>query len=356
MVASVFVNPLQFAPGEDLDRYPRTPRRPTSRLCAARAPDVVFVPEVDEVYPEGLDGGVTRRPRPARHGARGRGAAHPLPRACSRWWPSCSAWCDRTRPWFGEKDYQQLVLIRRMARELVPAGATCVGAPIVREADGLALSSRNAYLDADQRRDRRWRCRGRWRPGARRRGRRRRRRSGRPGRGGRAGAGAGRRDRLRGASPTPSSDPAPAPARPGCWSPAGSAAPGCSTTRAARCSSAPRTARLTPCCSASTSATATPSSACSTASGSSTRLAGDDRGAAHRRRVVRAAARPASRGADPATRGGLDRQPGLPDHRHRGLLDRADGAARGPTGAGALLRRRAAPGRRGRRAHRCAGA
>ena len=95
VVASVFVNPLQFAPGEDLDRYPRSLDADLA-TCAREGTDVVFVPAVDEVYPEGLDGGVTVDPGPLGPCSRAR-CDPPTSAACSRWWPSCSAWCGRTR-------------------------------------------------------------------------------------------------------------------------------------------------------------------------------------------------------------------------------------------------------------------
>ncbi|GGF45024.1 pantothenate synthetase [Marmoricola endophyticus] len=147
VVVSVFVNPMQFAPGEDLDRYPRT-FDADLELCAAEGVDVVFHPEVAEVYPGG-DPQVTVDPGPL--AAELEGASRPthfhgvltvVAKLFGLVRPDLAV--------FGEKDYQQLALIRRMAEDLCLA-VQVVGSPTVREADGLALSSRNRYLDADQR-------------------------------------------------------------------------------------------------------------------------------------------------------------------------------------------------------------
>ena len=94
VVASIFVNPMQFAPGEDLDRYPRT-FDADLEVCAEQGVDVVFAPSVEEVYPGG-DPQVTRRPRAARRGAGGQVAARPTSTACSPSSPSSSAWSAPT--------------------------------------------------------------------------------------------------------------------------------------------------------------------------------------------------------------------------------------------------------------------
>ena len=148
VVASVFVNPLQFAPGEDLDRYPRSLAADLA-TCAREGTDVVFVPAVDEVYPEGLEGGVTVDPGPL--GAVLEGAVRPTHfRGVLTVVAKLFGLVRPDEAWFGEKDYQQLVLIRQLARALcLPVDVR--GAPIVREPDGLALSSRNQYLDDSQR-------------------------------------------------------------------------------------------------------------------------------------------------------------------------------------------------------------
>jgi pantoate--beta-alanine ligase len=154
VVASIFVNPLQFGPTEDLDRYPRT-FEADLEVCTRERVDVVFAPAVEEVYP-----GWPRRPQVA---------VEPGPLATELE--------GRTRPGhfrgvltvvaklfglvrpdlavFGQKDYQQLVLVRRMVDDLCLSGSRggveVVGAETVREPDGLALSSRNRYLDPEQR-------------------------------------------------------------------------------------------------------------------------------------------------------------------------------------------------------------
>ncbi|MET0999123.1 MAG: pantoate--beta-alanine ligase [Marmoricola sp.] len=147
VVVSIFVNPLQFAPGEDLDRYPRT-FDADLEVCASQGVDVVFAPSVDEVYPDG-DPQVTVTPGPL--GTVLEGASRPthfhgvltvVAKLFGLVRPDVAV--------FGEKDYQQLVLIRRMVSDLC-LGVDVVGAETVREEDGLALSSRNRYLDEDQR-------------------------------------------------------------------------------------------------------------------------------------------------------------------------------------------------------------
>ena len=148
LVATVFVNPLQFGAGEDLDRYPRT-LEADLELCEREGVDVVFAPAVEEVYPGG-DPVVTVEPGPL--GAELEGASRPghfrgvltvVAKLFGLVRPDLAV--------FGEKDYQQLVLIRQMSRDLC-LGVEVVGAETVREDDGLALSSRNRYLDPDDRR------------------------------------------------------------------------------------------------------------------------------------------------------------------------------------------------------------
>ncbi len=149
VVVSVFVNPLQFGPGEDLDRYPRT-LDADLEVCAREGVDIVFAPDVAEVYPGG-DPQVMVRPGPLAKVLEGkirpghfRGVLTVVAKLFGLVRPDVAV--------FGEKDYQQLVLIRRMVLDL-NMGVEIVGAPTVREPDGLALSSRNAYLDEAQRAD-----------------------------------------------------------------------------------------------------------------------------------------------------------------------------------------------------------
>jgi pantoate--beta-alanine ligase len=148
LVASIFVNPTQFAPGEDFDAYPRTFDADLER-CAEAGVDVVFAPAVEKMYPSGLIDTVTVDPGPL--GTILEGAARPthfrgvltvVAKLFGHVRPDVAV--------FGEKDYQQLVLIRQLSRELA-LGVEIVACPTVREADGLAMSSRNRYLSADER-------------------------------------------------------------------------------------------------------------------------------------------------------------------------------------------------------------
>lgn len=148
LVASIFVNPTQFAPGEDFEEYPRTSGADLER-CAEAGVDVVFAPAVATLYPHGLVDNVMVDP--GRLGAILEGAVRPnhfrgvltvVAKLFGLVRPDVAV--------FGEKDYQQLTLIRHMSRELA-MGVEIVGCPTVREADGLAISSRNRYLSADER-------------------------------------------------------------------------------------------------------------------------------------------------------------------------------------------------------------
>jgi pantoate--beta-alanine ligase len=147
VVASVFVNPLQFGPGEDLDRYPRTFDADLA-LCEREGVDVVFAPSVEEVYPGG-DPQVTIDPGPL--ATELEGASRPGHFAGVL--TVVAKLFGLVRPdvaVFGQKDYQQLVLVTRMSLDLC-LGVEVVGAETVREDDGLALSSRNRYLTPDDR-------------------------------------------------------------------------------------------------------------------------------------------------------------------------------------------------------------
>ena len=148
VVASVFVNPLQFAPGEDLDRYPRTLDDDLA-MAGREGVDVVFTPAVDEMYPGG-EPLVTVEPGPLGSVLEGesrpghfRGVLTVVAKLFGLTRPDVAV--------FGQKDYQQLVLIARMSRDLC-LGVEVVGAETVREDDGLALSSRNRYLGPEERR------------------------------------------------------------------------------------------------------------------------------------------------------------------------------------------------------------
>lgn len=151
VVVSVFVNPTQFGAGEDLDRYPRTFDADLA-VCAAEGADVVFAPSVQEMYPHGTspDDAVMVRPGPLAKKLEGkvrkghfRGVLTVVAKLFGLVRPDVAV--------FGEKDYQQLVLVRRMVGDLC-LGVEVVGAETVREPDGLALSSRNAFLEEEPRR------------------------------------------------------------------------------------------------------------------------------------------------------------------------------------------------------------
>jgi pantoate--beta-alanine ligase len=147
VLVTIFVNPLQFGAGEDLDRYPRTLEADLA-ICGEHGVDVVFAPSVDDIYPPGE---LVRELHAGELGDRFEGAARPG--HFDGVLTVVALLLRLTRPdlaVFGEKDAQQLALIRRMARD-EGFSVEIVGVPTVREPDGLALSSRNRYLDPDQR-------------------------------------------------------------------------------------------------------------------------------------------------------------------------------------------------------------
>ena len=141
VVVSIFVNPLQFGANEDLDAYPRTLDADLAALRDERV-DIVFTPTAADMYPDGMRTSV----HPGPLGAELEGAARPTHFAGVL--TVVLKLLNIVRPdraFFGEKDYQQLTLIRQMALDL-DLGIQIVGVPIVREPDGLAMSSRNRYL------------------------------------------------------------------------------------------------------------------------------------------------------------------------------------------------------------------
>ena len=146
VVASIFVNPLQFGAGEDLDAYPRDLDRDT-RLAEAAGVDLLFVPGADEMYPEPVltTVSVAQLSEPLE------GASRPTHFAgMATVVAKLFAIVGPCRAYFGEKDFQQLALVRRMVRDL-SFPVDVVGCQTARELDGLALSSRNTYLAREER-------------------------------------------------------------------------------------------------------------------------------------------------------------------------------------------------------------
>ena len=146
LVISIFVNPIQFGPQEDYERYPRDLERDL-RLAESVNVDVVFAPEVKEMYPDGFQTivDVTELSKPLCGKSRPghfRGVATVVTKLFNIVKPHVAV--------FGEKDFQQLVVIRRMVKDL-NMDVRIIGHPIVREADGLAMSSRNVYLSSEER-------------------------------------------------------------------------------------------------------------------------------------------------------------------------------------------------------------
>jgi len=147
VIVSIFVNPAQFAPHEDYDRYPRTLEADAEKLGAAGETDLIFAPSPGEMYPEGFASriemggpalGLESEVRPHFFS----GVATVVAKLLIAAMPDVAM--------FGEKDYQQLLVVRRLAADL-GLGTRILGAPIVRERDGLAMSSRNAYLKPEER-------------------------------------------------------------------------------------------------------------------------------------------------------------------------------------------------------------
>ncbi|GAA5122107.1 pantoate--beta-alanine ligase [Pseudonocardia adelaidensis] len=146
-VVSIFVNPLQFGAGEDLERYPR-PLEADLEACREEGVELVFLPGVPDMYPEGADTTVVPGPLGERlEGAVRQGHFAGVLTVVAKLFHIVGP----DLAFFGEKDYQQLVLVEKMVRDL-DFPLSVVGVPTVREPDGLALSSRNAYLSPDDRR------------------------------------------------------------------------------------------------------------------------------------------------------------------------------------------------------------
>ena len=147
VVVSIFVNPRQFAPSEDLGSYPRREAADLDMLRAARV-DLAFVPGAQDIYPPDFSttiqvGGLTEGLCGAHRAGHFDGVATVVAKLLIQSLPDAA--------YFGEKDYQQLMVVRRLARDLdIPARIE--GVPTFRESDGLAMSSRNAYLTPEERR------------------------------------------------------------------------------------------------------------------------------------------------------------------------------------------------------------
>jgi pantoate--beta-alanine ligase len=146
VVASLFVNPAQFAPSEDLERYPRDEER-DARLAQEAGVDVLFVPRVEEIYPPGFQTWVeVEQLGSVLEGEHRPGHFRGVATVCLKLFN----FVRPRRAYFGQKDAQQVAVVRRMVRDLaVPVEIRVV--PTVRDEDGLALSSRNAYLSPEER-------------------------------------------------------------------------------------------------------------------------------------------------------------------------------------------------------------
>lgn len=148
VIASIFVNPMQFDRPDDLVRYPRTLQEDCEKLNKRKV-DYVFAPAVEEIYPQGLEGqtyvdvpGLSTMLEGASRPGHFRGVSTIVSKLFNLIQPDIAC--------FGEKDFQQLALIRKMVADM-GYDIEIVGVPIIRAKDGLALSSRNAYLAAEQR-------------------------------------------------------------------------------------------------------------------------------------------------------------------------------------------------------------
>jgi pantoate--beta-alanine ligase len=146
VAVSIFVNPTQFGPREDFAQYPRDPERDLA-LLEKEGTDIVFMPSAEEIYPPGFDswvevGKITEKLEGAARPGHFRGVATVVAKLFNIVRPD--------KAYFGQKDAQQLVVIKKMASDL-DMGIEIIAVPTVREPDGLAMSSRNTYLDVEER-------------------------------------------------------------------------------------------------------------------------------------------------------------------------------------------------------------
>lgn len=146
-IVSIFVNPIQFGPNEDFDSYPRDLERDIKK-CEESGADLIFAPEAQEMYAEDFSSFIDMTgPTDELCGLRRPGHFRGVCTVVGKLFNITLA----DRAYFGQKDAQQLAVIRRMARDL-SFGTQIIGCPIIREADGLAKSSRNTYLSEEERR------------------------------------------------------------------------------------------------------------------------------------------------------------------------------------------------------------
>src|SRR5712671_345056 len=148
VIVSIFVNPTQFAPSEDFGSYPRTWKADVAKLAAEKV-DLIWNPDVKTMYPDGFATRISTE-GPATAGLEDRFRPHFFAGVATVVGKLFTQ-CRPDMALFGEKDFQQLCVVMQMARDL-DLGVRVIGAPTVRERDGLAMSSRNVYLSPEQRR------------------------------------------------------------------------------------------------------------------------------------------------------------------------------------------------------------
>ena len=148
VLATIFVNPLQFGPNEDFENYPRT-LDPDLELLSKRGANGVYVPSTEDLYPNGLDQETLVKVPIVSEGLCGSHRPDHFD-GVSTIVTKLFNLCQPDKAFFGEKDFQQLMVIKKMAQDLC-TGIEIIGVPTVRAHDGLALSSRNGYLSSEER-------------------------------------------------------------------------------------------------------------------------------------------------------------------------------------------------------------